>query len=92
MSFGRNQSLGKPDLPIHHLHVYLPVQLVHKLFERMTTDLRFTAAASEEGKEYKHNSESETNSPYIVVAAPTTRKVQISRTHPVLRVPMYKAF
>ena len=67
MSFGRNQSLGKPDLPIHHLHVYFPVQLVHKLFERMTTDLRFTAAASEEGKEYKHNSESETNSPYIVV-------------------------
>ena len=27
MSFGRNQSLGKPDLPIHHLHVYFPVQL-----------------------------------------------------------------
>ena len=24
MSFGRNQSLGKPDL--HHLHVYFPVQ------------------------------------------------------------------
>ena len=67
MSFGRNQSLGKPDLPIHHLHVYFPVQLVHRLIERMTTDLRFTAAASEEGKEYKHNSESETNSPYIVV-------------------------
>ena len=21
MSFGRNQSLGKPDLPIHHIHV-----------------------------------------------------------------------
>ena len=37
MSFGRNQSLGKPDLPIHHLHVYFPVQLVHKLVERMKT-------------------------------------------------------
>ena len=37
MSFGRNQSLGKPDLPIHHLHVYFTVQLVHKLVERMKT-------------------------------------------------------
>ena len=35
MSFGRNQNLGRPDLPIHHLHVYFPVQLVHKLIERM---------------------------------------------------------
>ena len=25
MSFGRNQNLGKPDLPIHHVHVYFPV-------------------------------------------------------------------
>ena len=67
MSFGRNQSLGKPDLPIHHLHVYFPVQLVHKLVERMKTDLQFTDATPEDGKKYKHNSESETNSPYIVV-------------------------
>ena len=28
MSFGRNQSLGKPDLPKNHLRVYFPVQLV----------------------------------------------------------------
>ena len=67
MSFGRNQSLGKPDLPIHHLHFYFPVQLVHKLVERLKTDLLFSEATPEEGKEYKHNSESETNSPYIVV-------------------------
>ena len=33
----------------------------------MKTDLLFTEIAPEEGKEYKHNSESETNSPYIVV-------------------------
>ena len=31
VSFGRNQCLGKPDLPIYHLHVYFPLQLVHKL-------------------------------------------------------------
>ena len=66
MSFGRNQALGKPDLPIHHLHVYFPVQLVHKLIERMTK-LRFTDVTPEDGKKYRHNSESEANSPYIVV-------------------------
>ena len=87
-------SFGKPDLPIHHLHVYFPVQLVHRLIERMTTDLRFTAAASE-GKEYKHNSESETNSPYIVVGTyeserrPNPEGADLPDT---LRVPMYKAF
>ena len=69
MSFGRNQSLGKPDLPIHHLHVYFPVQLVHKPVERMKTDLQFTDATPEDDNKYKHNSESETNSPYIVVGA-----------------------
>ena len=66
MSFGRNQRLGTPDLPIHHLHVYFPVQLVRKLIARMRTDLHFTEATQEKGN-YKHNSESETNSPYIVV-------------------------
>ena len=66
MSFGRNQSLGRPDLPIHHLHVYFPVQLVHKLVGRMDS-LRFTDVTPEDGKKYKRNSESEANSPYIVV-------------------------
>ena len=66
MSFGRNQSLGKPDLPIHHLHVYFPVQLVHKLVERMDR-LQFTDVTPEDGKKYRHNGESKTNSPYIVV-------------------------
>ena len=47
MSFGWNQSLGKPDLPMHHLHVYFPVQLVHKL-ERMKTDLKFTDVTPED--------------------------------------------
>ena len=66
MSFGRNQRLGTPDLPIHHLHVYFPVQLVHKLIARMRTDLHFIEATQEKGN-YKHNKESEANSPYIVV-------------------------
>ena len=38
MSFGRNQSLGKPDLPIHHIHVYFPVQFVRKLVARTHED------------------------------------------------------
>ena len=53
--------------PIHHIHVYFPVHFVHKLVARMKTDLLFTEITPEDGKEYKHNSESETNSPYIVV-------------------------
>ena len=40
MSFGRNVSSGKPNLPIHHLRVYFPVQLAHKLVERVV-DLKF---------------------------------------------------
>ena len=31
-------------------------------------DLHFTDVTPEDGKKYKHNSESETNSPYIVVS------------------------
>ena len=66
MSFGRNQNLGRPDLPIHHVHVYFPVQLVHKLIERMKV-LHFQDVTPVEGKRYRHNSESEANSPYIIV-------------------------
>ena len=60
--------IGKPDLPIHHAHVYFPVQLVHKLVERMET-LRLQDVTPEEGKRYKHNSENEANSPYIIVGS-----------------------
>ena len=47
MSFGRNQDLGKADLPLHHLHVYFPVQLVHKLIDRII-DLKFTDETPED--------------------------------------------
>ena len=66
MSFGRNQSLGRPDLPIHHLHVYFPVQLVHKLIARMK-GLHFQDVTPRKGQRYRHKSESEANSPYIIV-------------------------
>ena len=33
----------------------------------MKTDLKFTDVTPEDDTKYKHNSESETNSPYIVV-------------------------
>ena len=67
MSFGRNQSLGKPDLPIHHLHVYFPVQLVHKLGGTREQICILQMPRQRTGKKHKHNSESEANSPYIVV-------------------------
>ena len=66
MSFGRNQDLGKADLPLHHLHVYFPVQLVHKLIARII-ELKYTEETPEDGKKYRPNSQSEANSPYIVV-------------------------
>ena len=66
MSFGRNQDLGKADLPLHHLHVYFPVQLVHKLIARII-ELKYTDETPEDCKKYRPNSQSEANSPYIVV-------------------------
>ena len=48
MSFGRNQYLGKPDLPINHVHVYFPVQVVHKLVERCCA-LRLQDVTPQEG-------------------------------------------
>ena len=68
MSFGRNLCLGKPDLPIYHLHENLPVQLIHKLVESMGV-LRFRDVTPEEGKRYKHNSDNEANNPYIIVGS-----------------------
>ena len=49
MSFGRNQGLGKPDLPIHHLHVYFRCSWHIKLVERIDR-LRFTDVTPEDGK------------------------------------------
>ena len=42
-------SSSSTHLPIHHLHVYFPVQLVHKLVERMN-ELHFTDVTPEDGK------------------------------------------
>ena len=72
ISFGRNQYLGKPDLPINQAHVYFPVQLVHKLVERCCA-LGLQDVTPEEGKRYKHNSaQNLTNNPYIIVSQTTT--------------------
>ena len=51
MSFDRNLSLGKPDLPIHHIHVHFPVQFVHELVARMNKRTCSSQNAPEEGKE-----------------------------------------
>ena len=31
MSFARGLHLGKPELPIDHVHIYFPAQIVHKV-------------------------------------------------------------
>ena len=73
-----------------------PVQLAHKLIERMK-ELRFPDVTPEEGKKYRHNSKSEANSPYIIVgtcdgvcssstfsALPNTPKVAGAYEHGIL--------
>ena len=34
MSFARGLYLGKAELPIDHVHIYFPVQVVHKVVEQ----------------------------------------------------------
>ena len=68
VSFARNLYLGKADLPINHVHVHFPVQVVHKLAERCIA-LGMQDVTPEEGKRYKHNSDNETHNPYIIVRA-----------------------
>ena len=68
MSFARNLYLGKAELPISHVHVYFPVQVVHKLAERCI-ELGMQDVTPDEGKRYKRNIDNEANNPYIIVRA-----------------------
>ena len=68
MSFARNLYLGRPDLPIDHVHVCFPVQVVHKVVERCIA-LNMQDVTPDEGKRYKHNTDNEANNPYIIARA-----------------------
>ena len=66
MSFARGLYLGKPELPIDHVRVYFPVQIVHKVvaqYERLGLQESSLAAV----ERYKHNVDNAANSPYVIV-------------------------
>ena len=66
MSFARGLYLGKPELPIDHVHVYFPVQIAHKVIaqcERL--ELQESSLAAVE--RYKHNVDNAANNPYVIV-------------------------
>ena len=66
MSFARGLYLGKPELPIDHVHVYFPVQIVHKVVaqcERLGLQESSLAAV----ERYKHNVDNAANNPYVIV-------------------------
>ena len=68
MSFVRGLYQGKAELPIDHVHIYFPVQVVHKV-DAQCIALGFNDVTPEEGKRYKHNVDNVSNNPYIIARA-----------------------
>ena len=68
MSFARGLHLGKAELPIDHVHIYFPVQIVHKVVAQCDA-LNFHDVTPEEGKRYKRNVDNVSNNPYIIAGA-----------------------
>ena len=66
MSFARGLYLGKPELPIDHVHIYLPVQIVHKVTAQCEA-LRLGETPLDARKRYKHNVDNAANNPYVIV-------------------------
>ena len=67
MSFARGLYLGKPELPIDHVHIYFPVHIVHKVTAQCLA-LDFGEVTPDERKRYKHNVDNAANSPYVIVS------------------------
>ena len=68
MSFARGLYLGNAELPTDHVHIYFPVQIVHKVVAQCNA-LNFHDVTPEEGKRYKHNVDNASNNPYIIARA-----------------------
>ena len=66
MSFARGLYLGKPELPIDHVHIYFPVQMVHKVVAQCEA-LRLGETQLDARKRYKHNVDNAANNPYVIV-------------------------
>ena len=54
MSFARGLYLGKPELPIDHVHVYFPVQIVHKVIAQCQA-LKLKEGSLAASERYRHN-------------------------------------
>ena len=67
MSFARGLYLGKAELPIDHVHIYFPVQIVHKVAAQCHA-LGFDEATPDARKRYKHNVDNAANNPYVIVS------------------------
>ena len=66
MSFARGLYLGKPELPIDHVRVNFPVQIVHKVIaQREALKLKEGSLAATE--RYRHNVDIAANNPYVIV-------------------------
>ena len=66
MSFARGLYLGKPELPIDHVHIYFPVQIVHKVTAQCEA-LKIGEVSLDGRKRYKHNVDNAANNPYVIV-------------------------
>ena len=68
MSFARGLYLGKPELPIDHVHIYFPARMVHKVVSHCEA-LRLGEPPLDACKRYKHNVDNAANNPYVIVGA-----------------------
>ena len=66
MSFARGLYLGKPELPIDHVHIYFPVQIVHKVTAQCEA-LKLGEVSLDAHKRHKHNVDNAANNPYVIV-------------------------
>ena len=54
MSFARGLYLGKPELPIDHVHIYFPAQIAHKVIAQCKA-LKLKASSLTAAEPYRHN-------------------------------------
>ena len=66
MSFARGLYLGKPELPIDHVHIYFPAQIAHKVIAQCKA-LKLKEIALTAAERYKHNVDNAANNPYVIV-------------------------
>ena len=66
MSFARGLYLGKPELPIDHVHVYFPVQIVHKVIAQCEA-LKLKEGSLAASERYRHNVDNAANNPDVIV-------------------------